>query len=104
VICRAGLATIGAPFLGGQLSPAAIRMAMFENEGQPVLKALRANNLDVVAIHQHIIATQPAIIFLDYWGTGPAEELAAGFRAALDRLGKTKAAPHYIVARPCQKR
>jgi hypothetical protein len=28
------------------------------------------------------------IIFLHYWGTGPAQKLAAGFRAALDQTGK----------------
>lgn len=57
----------------------------------PVLKALRANNLDIVAIHHHMLETQPTIIFLHYWGTGPAEKLATGFKAALDQLGKTKA-------------
>jgi arsenate reductase (thioredoxin) len=30
---------------------------------------------------------QPFVYFLHYWGTGPAEKLAAGFRAALDQLG-----------------
>ncbi len=40
--------------------------------------------LDVVAIHHHMLDTHPPIIFLHYWGTGPAEKLAAGFAAALD--------------------
>jgi hypothetical protein len=31
------------------------------------------------------------VIFLHYWGTGPADKLATGFRAALDQLGKSKA-------------
>ncbi len=70
-------------------------VAMLENEVQPVLKALRANGLDVVAIHQHMLDTRPAIIFLHYWGRGPADKLAAGFRAALDQLGKPASAhPH----------
>src|SRR5213079_1362791 len=67
-------------------------VAMLANEVTPVLKALRQNGLDVVAIHHHMTATQPTIFFLHYWGTGPAEKLAAGFAAALDQLGKTKAA------------
>jgi len=53
-----------------------------------VLKALRSNGLDVVAIHHHMINTQPMIIFLHYWGRGPAEKLASGFKAAVDQLGK----------------
>ncbi|HEX2986985.1 MAG TPA: DUF1259 domain-containing protein, partial [Chloroflexota bacterium] len=31
---------------------------------------------------------QPRIIFLHYYGTGRADALARGFRAALDQLGK----------------
>lgn len=62
-------------------------VAMLETEVTPVLKALRANNLDVVAIHHHMTGTRPAIIFLHYWGTGPAARLATGFKAALAELG-----------------
>jgi hypothetical protein len=63
-------------------------IAMRETEVNPVLKALRAHKLNVVAIHHHMLGTQPTVIFLHYWGRGPAEELAVGFRAALDVLGK----------------
>jgi len=31
---------------------------------------------------------RPVVIFLHYWGRGPAEKLATGFKAALDELGK----------------
>jgi uncharacterized protein DUF1259 len=62
-------------------------VAMLANEVTPVLKALRKNGLDVVAIHHHMTGTQPTIYFLHYWGTGPAEKLAAGFRAALVETG-----------------
>lgn len=63
-------------------------VAMLENEVTPVLKALRNNGLDVVAIHHHMTGTHPTIIFLHYWGKGPAEKLATGFKAALNELGK----------------
>jgi hypothetical protein len=63
-------------------------VAMLGNEVTPVLKALRQNGLQVVAIHQHMTTTQPTIYFLHYWGTGPTAKLATGFKAALDRLGK----------------
>jgi hypothetical protein len=66
-------------------------VAMLANEVQPVLKALRKNGIDVVAIHQHMTGTQPTIYFLHYWGTGPAEKLATAFKAALSELGKAKA-------------
>jgi biopolymer transport protein ExbD len=63
-------------------------VAMLANEVTPVLKALRKNGLDVVAIHHHMTGTQPTIYFLHYWGTGPAQKLATGFKAALAELGK----------------
>ena len=65
-------------------------VAMLANEVTPVLKALRKNGLDVVAIHHHMTDTQPTIFFLHYWGTGPAATLAAGFKAALGELAKSK--------------
>jgi hypothetical protein len=65
-------------------------VAMLASEVTPVLKALRQHGLQVVAIHQHMTGTQPAIYFLHYWGTGPAATLATGFKAALDELGKPK--------------
>lgn len=67
-------------------------VAMLETEVTPVLKALRKNGLDVVAIHHHMTGDRPVVIFLHYWGRGPAEKLAGGFRAALDELGKGAAA------------
>jgi hypothetical protein len=67
-------------------------VAMLSPEVTPVLKALRANGLNVVAIHHHMTGTQPAIYFPHYWGTGPAEKLANEFKAALNELGKGKPA------------
>jgi Domain of Unknown Function (DUF1259) len=63
-------------------------IAMRESEVNAVLKALRSHDLNVVAIHNHMLGTQPPVIFLHYWSRGPASKLAAGFRAALDVLGK----------------
>jgi hypothetical protein len=60
-------------------------IAMFESELQGVLKSLRANGIDVVAIHNHMTFEEPRVIFLHYWGTGRTEDLARGLRAALDQ-------------------
>ena len=64
-------------------------VAMLGNEVTPVLKALRQNGIDVVAIHHHMVGTRPTIYFLHYWATGPAEKLATGFKAGLGELGKS---------------
>ncbi len=63
-------------------------VAMLAREMTPVLKALRRNGLDVVAIHHHMTSTQPTVFFLHYWGTGPVEKLATAFKAAVSELGQ----------------
>jgi hypothetical protein len=63
---------------------------MRASEVNAVLKALRSNGLNILAIHHHMLDTQPNVIFLHYWGRGPATTLATGFRAALNQLGATK--------------
>ena len=62
-------------------------VAMLDTEVTPVLKALRAHGIEVVAIHHHMTAVKPAVFFLHYYGTGPARQLAEGVRSALDILG-----------------
>jgi uncharacterized protein DUF1259 len=84
---RMGLNTWAAFFGSDANAEIAGDVAMLPGEVTPVLKALRANGLNVVAIHNHMIGTQPTIYFLHYWGTGPADRLATGFKAALDELG-----------------
>jgi hypothetical protein len=61
---------------------------MFENELQPVLKALRGAGIDVVAIHNHMTEESPRTVFLHYWGVGATGQLAKGVKAALDAQNK----------------
>jgi len=96
---RMGLNTWAAFYGSDTNAEVAGDVAMLADEVTPVLKALRGNGLNVVAIHQHMTSTQPTIYFLHYWGTGPTEKLANGFKAALNELGKTstsaKASEHH---------
>jgi hypothetical protein len=90
---RMGLNTWAA-FVGSDANAAiAGDVAMLAGEVTPVLKALRKNGLQVVAIHHHMTGTDPTVFFLHYWGTGPAVTLAAGFRAAVDELARPAASP-----------
>lgn len=85
---RMGLNTWAAFYGTNEDAVVAGDVAMLENEVTPTLKALRSHGLDVVAIHHHMIGTQPVVIFLHYWGRGPVDKLATGFKAALDQAGK----------------
>ena len=57
--------------------------AVTEDELQGVLKALRAANINIVAIHSHMTHEQPRILFFHYWGRGPAKHLAEAVKSGL---------------------
>lgn len=61
--------------------------AMTEDEVAPVIEALAGHGIEVVSVHNHMTHDDPQIFFLHYWGTGEAETLARGLRAALDQTG-----------------
>jgi hypothetical protein len=58
--------------------------AMLENELQPVLRAMRTEGINIVAIHQHMSHEQPRYLFLHYWGKGKAADLAQSLKRVLD--------------------
>lgn len=64
---------------------------MLADEVDPVINALVENDIEVVALHNHMIQEEPRVFFLHYWGTGPAEDLANGLREALDQTGTVSA-------------
>jgi Domain of Unknown Function (DUF1259) len=66
--------------------------AVAENELQPVLKTLRAGQINVVAIHNHMTGETPRILFLHYWGRGKAVDLAGTVKKALDLTATDKSA------------
>ncbi len=57
--------------------------AVTEEELQPVLKSLTGSGINVVAIHSHMTTEKPRILFLHYWGRGPAADLATSLKGAL---------------------
>ncbi|MDQ3582778.1 MAG: DUF1259 domain-containing protein [Pseudomonadota bacterium] len=58
--------------------------AMYEDELQAVLKALRASGIHIVAIHSHMSMESPKVVFLHYWGIGSTTDLAKALKSALD--------------------
>lgn len=61
---------------------------VLEKELQPVLKSLRAEGINIVAIHHHMTMEEPRFLFLHYWGRGPAAKLATSLKKTLDLQGK----------------
>src|SRR4029078_7568204 len=59
------------------------------DEVNPVIRALRANGIDVTAVHSHMLDEQPRLFFLHFWAHDDAAKLARGVRAALDPTAST---------------
>jgi hypothetical protein len=59
-------------------------------EVNPVLAALRDNNIEVTAVHNHMLDDQPRMFFVHFWANDDATKLAKGLRAALDKVHVAK--------------
>lgn len=64
--------------------------AMLEHEMQPVLKSMRKDGINIVAIHQHMTQESPHYFFMHYWGKGQAQDLAKAVKNALDAQTSAK--------------
>jgi len=99
-ITEQGMA-VGAPIMGGATGisfqptgggKAAITgdFVLVGSEVPEVVKTLRANGIDVTAIHSHMLTEEPRIIFLHFWANDDALKLAKGLRAALDKTASAR--------------
>jgi Domain of Unknown Function (DUF1259) len=61
------------------------------NEVNPLIRALRAGDIEVTAIHSHMLDEEPRMFFIHFWANDDGVKLARGVRAALD---KTAIAQH----------
>jgi hypothetical protein len=64
--------------------------AMTQDEVEPVIQALRDNNIQVVTLHNHMLNEEPRIFFMHFWANDDAQKLAQGLRAALDKTNSAK--------------
>jgi hypothetical protein len=63
---------------------------MLAHEVNPVIDALRAGGIEVVAVHNHMLTDEPRLVFLHFQGHGEAKALAATIRVAWNVLGTPK--------------
>jgi hypothetical protein len=59
---------------------------MTAEEVNPVIKALRASNIEITALHSHMLDEEPRLFFMHFWANDDAIKLAQGLRAALDKM------------------
>lgn len=60
------------------------------DEVNPVIAALRANGIEVTALHSHMLDEQPRLFFMHFWANDDAIKLAKGLRSALDKTASAK--------------
>lgn len=72
--------------LDGGRAAATGDFVLLGSEVDPVMQELRSHNIEVTALHSHMIGETPTIYFMHFWGIGPAASLASGLRAAVDRM------------------
>ena len=70
--------------------------ALTAGEVEAVAGAMRANGIDVTAMHQHHLFDQPRLFYMHFWANGDPATLAEGLRAGLDQTNS--AAPLAPVA------
>jgi Domain of Unknown Function (DUF1259) len=61
-----------------------------DEEVNPVIMALRTHDIEVTALHSHMLDEQPRLFFMHFWANDDAIKLAKGLRAALDKTASTK--------------
>ena len=71
--------------LGGGKAATTGDFVLLASEVDPVMRALRSENIEVTALHSHMLGEQPTIYFMHFWGVGQAAQLATGLKAALDK-------------------
>jgi len=60
------------------------------DEVNPVIRELRTNDIEVTAVHSHMLTEQPRLFFLHFWANDDALKLAKGLRAALEKAAIAK--------------
>ncbi len=86
-----GLASgIGFQPTGGGKAAITGDFVLTADEVNPVIKALRANGIEVTALHSHMLDEQPRLFFMHFWANDDAIKLAHGLRAALDHMANAK--------------
>jgi len=60
------------------------------DEVNPLIHALRAGDIEVTAIHSHMLDEQPRMFFIHFWANDDAVKLARGVRAAMEKTAIAK--------------
>ncbi len=60
------------------------------DEVNPALRALREHEIEVTALHNHMLGDEPRLFFMHFWANDDAGKLARGLRTALEKVKVAK--------------
>jgi hypothetical protein len=55
-------------------------------EVNPVISALEEHNIQVTALHSHMLTEEPRLFFMHFWAVGSTESVAQGIKTALGNV------------------
>ncbi|HTM36131.1 MAG TPA: DUF1259 domain-containing protein [Terriglobales bacterium] len=56
------------------------------DEVNAVISALQEHDIEVTALHSHMLKEEPRLFFMHFWGLGSAEVVGGGIKAALAKV------------------
>jgi Domain of Unknown Function (DUF1259) len=56
------------------------------DEVSPVISALEEHQIQITALHNHMLTEDPRLFFMHFWGVGSPESVAKGLKAALEKI------------------
>jgi hypothetical protein len=59
---------------------------MLSSEVSKIIPILRSNQIDVTALHSHMLGEEPRLYFMHFWADADAGKLATALRRALDQM------------------
>ena len=68
-------------------------LVLLADEVNPVVRALQAGGLDVLAIHNHLVGESPEVVYVHFGGHGEAQAVAKALRGALEATKTPLATP-----------
>ena len=71
--------------LGGGRAAVTGDFVLTADEVDPVMRALRAADIEVTALHNHMLNDEPRLFFMHFWATGDATALARGLSGAVQQ-------------------
>ncbi len=60
------------------------------SEVNPVVRALRSHDIEITALHNHMLNEEPRLFFMHFWANDEVSKLARGLEEALRHVNRKR--------------